>query len=292
MMGENIRVLVVEDNPAYARLIKEVLGESGGFEIEHESGLEAAEARLMQGDLDLLVLDLGLPESRGIETYHRLREAADRIPVVVLSGLDDQQVAMEAVRQGAQDYLVKGRVEDEALSRALRYAVERHRMQEELRQQAIVDDLTGLHNRRGFAAIGEHHLELARRTAKPLTILFADLDGMKTINDTFGHADGDTALRDAADILRRTLRSSDVVARLGGDEFCGLLPACSAEQAAAVCERIQEALREHRGSRAFELSLSLGVVVHEPGSPESFDELLRRADAAMYEQKGARARRS
>lgn len=287
---EPIRVLVVEDNPAYARLITEVLSDSEGFQVEHEEGVQAAEARLAGGELDLLVMDLGLPESKGIETFHRLRLAAQRIPIVVLSGLDDQEVAMEAVREGAQDYLVKGRVEDDALARALRYAVERHRMQEELRQQAIVDDLTGLHNRRGFAAIGEHHIELARRTDRPLAVLFADLDGMKAINDSFGHAEGDRALQDTADILRSTLRASDVVSRLGGDEFCALLPNCPPEQAAAVLGRIDEAVQLHRGTRPFTLSLSLGVAIHQPGAAESFDQLIRRADAAMYERKPRRER--
>lgn len=164
-------------------------------------------------------------------------------------------------------------------------------MNEKLRRQAITDELTGLHNRRAFMAIGEHEIRSATRTGQPLTVLFADLDGMKTINDRFGHADGDTALRDTADILRRSLRSSDVVARLGGDEFCALLPDCGAEQAAAVCERIHEGLRRHLGCRAFDISLSLGIAVHEPGNPETFDELIRQADSAMYRQKGASARR-
>ena len=283
-----IRVLVVEDNPAYARLIQEVLSESEGFVVEHEGDLDGAEARLARGGLDLMVMDLGLPGSKGIETFHRLRLAAERVPIVVLSGLDDHEVAMEAVREGAQDYLVKGRVEDEALARALRYAVERHRMQDELRQQAIVDDLTGLHNRRGFTAIGEHHLELARRTDRPLTLLFADLDGMKAINDSFGHAEGDRALCDTADILRNTLRSSDVVARLGGDEFCAILPNCPEDQAAVVLGRVDQALELHRGTRPFELSLSIGMAIHEPGTKESFEDLIGRADAAMYRKKPAR----
>jgi diguanylate cyclase (GGDEF)-like protein len=283
-----LRVLVVEDNPAYARLVEEILADSEGFEVEHEDGLEGAEARLARGGVDLLVMDLGLPGSKGIETFHRLRLAADRIPIVVLSGLDDQEVAMEAVRDGAQDYLIKGRIEDEALARALRYAVERRRMQDELRQQAIVDDLTGLHNRRGFTAIGEHHIELARRTDRPLAVLFADLDGMKAINDSFGHAEGDRALQDTADILRSTLRASDAVARLGGDEFCALLPNCPRLQSAVVLGRIDEALQLHRGTRPFVLSLSLGVAIHEPGTKESFEDVIGRADAAMYKHKPGR----
>ena len=163
-------------------------------------------------------------------------------------------------------------------------------MNEKLRQQAIIDDLTGLHNRRAFMAIGEHELRSAARSGQPLVVLFADLDRMKAINDTFGHAEGDCALRDVANILRASLRSSDVVARLGGDEFCALLPDCPPDQAAAILGRIGDAARRHRGTRSFELSLSLGVATHEPGTLETFEDVMRRADAAMYEQKAARAR--
>ncbi|HJV04904.1 MAG TPA: diguanylate cyclase, partial [Actinomycetota bacterium] len=162
-------------------------------------------------------------------------------------------------------------------------------MNEKLRQQAIIDELTGLHNRRAFMAIGEHEVRSATRTRQPLVVIFADLDRMKAINDTFGHAEGDQALRDVADILRTALRSSDVVARLGGDEFAALLPDCPTEQAAAILHRIDEAIQRHRGTRPFDLSLSLGVTTHEPGTPEAFEDLIRRADAAMYEQKASRA---
>jgi two-component system cell cycle response regulator len=162
-------------------------------------------------------------------------------------------------------------------------------MNERLRQQAIIDELTGLHNRRAFMAIGEHEIRSGDRTGHPLAVVFADLDGMKRINDSFGHAEGDLALRDTADILRRTFRASDVVARLGGDEFCSLLPNCPPDQATVVLGRIEEAIRLHRGSRPFDLSLSLGVAFHEAGVQESFEDLIRRADAAMYREKAGRS---
>jgi diguanylate cyclase (GGDEF)-like protein/PAS domain S-box-containing protein len=162
-------------------------------------------------------------------------------------------------------------------------------MNERLRQQAIIDELTGLHNRRAFMAIGEHEIRSGDRTGHPLAVVFADLDGMKRINDSFGHAEGDLALRDTADILRRTFRASDVVARLGGDEFCSLLPNCPPDQATVVLGRIEEAIQLHRGSRPFDLSLSLGVAFHEAGVQESFEDLIRRADAAMYREKAGRS---
>ncbi|MGH2766804.1 MAG: diguanylate cyclase [Actinomycetota bacterium] len=164
-------------------------------------------------------------------------------------------------------------------------------MNEKLRQQAIIDDLTGLHNRRAFMAIGEHELRVADRSHRPLAVLFADLDGMKGINDLLGHVEGDRALGDAAEILRSTLRASDVVARLGGDEFCALLPDCPEAEAEVVLGRVDAAIREHLAiaHRPFDLSLSLGMAIHEPGTAESMESLIVRADRAMYEQKADRA---
>jgi diguanylate cyclase (GGDEF)-like protein len=292
--GAALTVLIVEDNPAYARLVQETLRDGGpeGFATETASRLSEALARLADGGIDVVLLDLGLPDARGAEGFARLSEQFPDLPVVVLTGLDDQDLAMEVVGQGAQDYLVKGRAENESLGRALRYAVERNRMQAQLRQLAIVDELTGLHNRRGFVTLAEHHLKLAARRKAPAAVLFIDLNGMKAINDSHGHLEGDRALTDTADLLRQTLRDSDVVARLGGDEFAALLPDCEPPTAEGVTERLQDAVRDHnaRSDRPYSLSLSVGVADAVPGAEVSVEELIEQADRAMYEHKAGRAR--
>jgi diguanylate cyclase (GGDEF)-like protein/PAS domain S-box-containing protein len=264
-------------NPAWEKAlgypVEELIGRSS-LDFVHPEDRErtAAETTWLAGGTETLAFENRYQHRNGTYRWFLWSSRAD---------LETGRI-YAAARDITERKLIEAQMEE--VNAALADSEERFRL------QAIVDDLTGLHNRRGFAAIGQHHMELSRRTGRPLAVLFADLDGMKTINDTFGHTEGDHALCDAADILRSTLRASDVVARLGGDEFCALLPDCPADQAAAVCTRIEEALREHRGSRPFELSLSLGVTVHEPGSPASFDDLIQRADAAMYEQKASRPR--
>jgi two-component system, cell cycle response regulator len=285
-----LRVLIVEDNPAYARLVKETLSDSGGFDTHLVARLDEAMRRLADDLIDIVLLDLGLPDARGVDRFHRLGEAFPDVPVVVLTGFDDEQMAIDIVREGAQDYLVKGRAENDSLARALRYAVERHRMQNQLRQQALVDELTGLHNRRGFVTLASHQLKVAGRQNAPLVLLFADLDGLKTINDTFGHAEGDRALIDTADVLRSSIRSSDVVARLSGDEFCALLSECVPSTATLVMERLQDAVRSHNraSDRPYTLSLSVGVATYDPERDRDIDELMRRADRSMYREKAGR----
>jgi CheY-like chemotaxis protein len=146
-MSGKLRLLVVEDNPADADFIHELLpqGRPLNFQIESVPRLSKALTRLERKDIDLVLLDLGLPDSQGLQTFHTLRKAAPDIPVIVLTGNNDQELAVAAVRDGAQDYLVKGRIDGDLLVRAARYALERERLIAELREAlAHVKTLKGL----------------------------------------------------------------------------------------------------------------------------------------------------
>lgn len=137
-----IRVLLVEDNPGDARLILEMLSDAqaGLFDLEQVDRLEPALARLSQAAVDVVLLDLGLPDSEGMETFHRIHRTAVDQPIVVISGFDDETLALEAVRSGAQDYLVKGRLEGRLLQRVIRYAIERQRSEVQLRWLTLAVD--------------------------------------------------------------------------------------------------------------------------------------------------------
>ena len=162
------------------------------------------------------------------------------------------------------------------------------RTEEELSRLALRDDLTGLANRRAFATVGEQLLRVAERAGDSVLVVYADLDGMKTINDRQGHAAGDEALRQAARLLRETFREADLVARIGGDEFCVLLPGRAAEAKAGI-DRLRDAVAD-QATGSPPLALSLGVAEGWPGC--TIEDLIRRADAAMYSDKALRTRRS
>jgi len=134
-MSKGLRVLVVEDNPADVDLIREYMADSGliSFQINSVSRLSEAIARLEGESYDLLLIDLGLPDSRGLETFYKVQTAAPNIPTIILTGYDDQEAAITAVRKGAQDYLIKGEIIGSVLVRAARYAVERKQSEESLR---------------------------------------------------------------------------------------------------------------------------------------------------------------
>jgi diguanylate cyclase (GGDEF)-like protein len=161
---------------------------------------------------------------------------------------------------------------------------------EALRALALIDELTGLHNRRGFTALAEHQIKVSHHTGRSLLVFFADLDDLKAINDTFGHEAGDQALRDAARLLRATFRESDLLARIGGDEFVVLACDATRDDADLFASRLHAALRAYNSlaERRFKLSISTGATAYDPRMADSLETLLKRADAAMYRDKRLR----
>ncbi|MBI5510941.1 MAG: diguanylate cyclase [Deltaproteobacteria bacterium] len=158
-----------------------------------------------------------------------------------------------------------------------------------LEELALEDPLTGLHNRRGFLLLAERQLRLAERSHRPMLLLFADLDGLKSINDRYGHRAGDDALRQAGKVMSTAFRASDILARLGGDEFAALLPETGADGVAAARAALHERAEEIvvRERAPWRLCFSVGVVVFNPAAPVSLNELLASADAKMYEDKAS-----
>jgi diguanylate cyclase (GGDEF)-like protein/PAS domain S-box-containing protein len=169
---------------------------------------------------------------------------------------------------------------------------ERKQLEETLRALSLVDELTGIYNRRGFLTLAERDLKLAKRTNTPRVLLFIDLDQMKSINDTLGHQEGDLALIDTASILKQAFRDSDIIARIGGDEFVVLAAVTEVAERTrdpfkALTSRLKEKVGLHNETenRRFKLSMSLGITHYSPESSCSVDELLSRADSQMYAQK-------
>jgi diguanylate cyclase (GGDEF)-like protein len=287
-----VHVLLIEDNPGDARLIKEALAESTRtrFQVEVAQTLSDGLVQLAAQDYDAALIDLSLPDSMGLDTVLRARAGAEAVPIIVLTGLDDDTVASAAVNAGAQDFISKNRLEPDGLARAIRYAIDRHRMLQQVRQMAVLDELTGLNNRRGFVLVCQHLWQVANRSGKRLALLFLDLDGLKQINDGSGHAEGDRALVDMADILRRTFRKADVLGRLGGDEFVVLLTEASAEGTARALERLHASVDafNRQATRPYRLSASVGLSWYEPEAPASVEAVIEEADRAMYVNKLAK----
>ena len=174
----------------------------------------------------------------------------------------------------------------------IRDITDRKRLEERLQSMSLVDDLTGLCNRRGFFALAQQQLKIAERTKQEALMFFVDLDNMKQINDALGHQEGDNALTEVSSVLNETFRKSDIIGRLGGDEFAVLAIDATRETEKALMDRLQNSVeaRNRLKPRKYTLSLSAGVARYNPDKLSSLDELIARADALMYEEKRTKQR--
>jgi diguanylate cyclase (GGDEF)-like protein/PAS domain S-box-containing protein len=414
MNEESIKILLIEDNLDYAQLIKRILSKksTSPMEVEHHDTFSSGYERASRGDIDLILLDLDLPDSGNIDTLLSISGVTE-VPIIVLTGTDDESLALKAVQMGAQDYLMKGQVDARLLVRSIKYAIERKKaddaiksteekykllientldlitvmdvdgtiryvspsherilgyddedllgkrifdfihpedlarvfdiftrglqnenhlystefrvrhkegfwltlesigkmcppalgglgviansrditerkkMEERLRSLSITDDLTGLYNRRGFLTFADHHIKAAERRKEQILLILLDLDGLKQINDAYGHNMGDQALIDAAAVLKQTFRNSDVTARISGDEFVALTSDSEGNGEDSIRRRIYENLDKHnsKGTRPYHLSFSFGIAKFDPRVPSSIDRLLVKADELMYDEK-------
>ena len=291
-----ISVLLIEDDPDYSELVRHLLDgplvelPELQFSLLSANTLSEGLARLSDGEIQVVLLDLTLPDSTGLQTLARVRHEAPDVAVVVLTGAEDPAQATQALQEGAQDYLLKHETDERSLVRSLRYAMERQRLMAALASLSLTDDLTRLHNRRGFFTLAERQWTLAERQRTGLSLMFADLDGLKAINDRYGHQEGDRALITTARLLLDVCREADIAARLGGDEFGLMLVGADEKTGPEVVERLEQSVRQlHRQQQQpYVLSFSVGLAHHAAGSGGSLDLLVAEADANMYECKRLR----
>lgn len=283
------RVLLVEDNPGDARLTKEMLAEAGTrrFNHTHVERLGEALVQLHERPFDVILLDLSLPDAWGLDSISQVRAASPNIPLVVLSSLADESLAIQALRHGAQDYLVKGEGNGHLLTRSIRYAIERKQAEDRLAHFASCDQLTGLANRSLLQDRLVRALARGQRQDQPVYVLYLDLDGFKEANDTFGHDMGDRLLKAVAERLTACLRTVDTVARVGGDEFIAVLECVRrADDALVIAVKLLEAIAQPYCLEGHEMfvTASIGLAAF-PYDGSDVETLLRCADVAMYQAK-------
>ncbi len=297
MNEKTTRILLVEDNLGDVRLLQEYLKESDSLNADliHVDCLSEAVACLGEAaSYDLVLLDLSLPDSQGLATFSAIQERAGNLPIILLTGNDDESLAVQAVQQGAQDYLVKGKVDADLLARAIRYGIERNRLLVEMEKVREVeqhlayhDMLTNLPNRLLFYDRMRQALAHARRYSGLVAVLFLDLDGFKAINDRHGHAVGDRLLQAVATRLKGNMRQSDTIARLGGDEFTILLTGIkSMKDVSRTAQKVLSVVSRPFAIDGHQLGVtcSIGVSVF-PHDGSDTESLIKRADFAMYRAK-------
>ena len=408
---EIIKVLLIEDNPGDARLVKEMLVDAWAnkFSLTHVRLIGEGLSLLRDEGYHLILLDLSLPDGHGLDTVRQVCAVAPHLPVVILTGLDDETIAIRAVQEGAQDYLVKGQMDSNLLARAIRYAIERKRAEEKLRESeerfrelaenirevfyiyeqdmhqisyispaymeiwgrtceslyqepksiwdnvhpedkdrvmrslekksqeeveevyrivrpdgsirwikdrsfpiydnsgkmhrvvgiaaditdlkfgeeklkylSLHDPLTGLYNRIYFE---EEMTRIEKSRYDTVGIISCDVDGLKLVNDTLGHNQGDNLLVAAAGVIQGSFRQGDLIARIGGDEFSVVLPNTTEPAVENACQRIQEAVASYNATHPeLPLSISIGFAVSH-GVHRNLKDLFKEADNNMYRKK-------
>ena len=284
-----IKVLYVEDEMDHAILIRELIEKIKNvhYELTHVQNLNETLLELNNNNYDIILLDLSLPDEQGVDTVARVCEQAPDIPVVVMSGTDDETMAIKALQKGAQEYLVKGKVQSHALSRILRYAIMRHKGRVELQSLSLVDDLTGLYNKKGFILFAQQQLSLSVRAKRGMILFFIKLNGLKEIKDKSGHQSGDLALIETASILKEVFRDSDIVGRHAEDEFTAIAIESFDANNEIIITRLQDDLysSNKQANRLYELSLSIGTAYYDTEELCSIEKLINRAEVSMNEQR-------
>lgn len=281
-------IAIVEDDDAAARLMESVLSKNygGGFSTVHVRTLKEAVRLLYEKPLDVIILDLGLPDSQDLSSIKALQIASPNSAIVVLTSHNDEDDADRAIEHGAQAYIVKQEKISHLMPKIVRHAFIRQQQKLKAQMEALTDALTAIPNRRAL------DVELARRAAdftrheQPFSLMIFDIDWFKKINDQYGHFTGDDALINVAKILQQQIRCADLAARYGGEEFALVVSMTKLEQAFELASRIRRTIElyfKQHDCRCPPLTVSGGVAEFRSG--DDIATLIKRADAALYEAK-------
>jgi two-component system cell cycle response regulator len=290
------RVLAAEDNPVFQTMLRNMLKHWGYEAVIARDGKEAWDILRSDNAPRLAILDWMMPGMDGVEVCRHVRAAAREpyIYIVLLTARTQSADLIQGMEAGADDYLTKPfagaelRVRLRAGIRILDLQEELLATREALRVQATHDGLTGLLNRTAVMAALQTELDRAKRTHQPISVMLADLDSFKQINDTYGHLVGDSVLAEAAGRMKGAFRRYDSLGRYGGEEFLFVLPGCAIDAATAQAERICEAISGTPFSCAsapLPVTCSIGVASQAQHGTQHTDQLVREADLAMYQAK-------
>ena len=290
-MGETMttdgdRILVVEDDRGSRDALAALLRDCGYVVDTAADGVEALD-KVRREPPALVISDVQMPRSDGFHFVAALRElaAAADVAVIVVSGLAAPERRAAGLDLGADDFLAKPLDPNELLARVRAHLRHVHR-HENLVRRALLDPLTGVLNRRGILSVLRREQARARRTGMPLCVLMLDVNDFKALNDTHGHAAGDTALRRLAHELVRSVRIADHVGRLGGDEFVLVLPDTDERAADRLAARLTSLQPVSlTGATSVDVGVSVSVGRATLQDDEDLDALLGRADQEMYRSK-------
>jgi len=303
MKGENlmepetrtVHVLLVEDDEDDYLILRDHLMEHGSlqkYKLDWVQTYQAGLKEIERSNYDVYLVDHYLGENSGLNLLKEASQAGCRAPMIIVTGRSDREIDQAALEAGAMDYLVKGHIDGQLLDRSIRYALERDRLLQKIRELAVHDELTGLYNRRELMRFLDYEVIKSRRYGHPFSMMMVDIDHFKEINDRLGHRSGDVILQHLGQVLLSNTRGCDLAARYGGDEFIVVLPETTAEQAWNGAERLRKVVdnlsirvaNEHGAYDEISVTISNGIAGF-PEDADSADALLDAVDQALYQAK-------
>ncbi len=288
-----LRILLIEDSVGDAILIERAIKRAmpQDYTLRTETTLAASLKCLSEEDFDIALLDRSLPDAEGYDGLHSIQALSPRMPVVFLTAYQDEETAYQAIRQGAQDYIFKDRLDEDVIRRAVRYAVLRKEFEETLVRRANYDLLTGLANRSLFESRLELALARQKRIGGNLSVMFIDVDRFKQVNDTHGHLVGDRLLKEIASGMQKIFRPYDTLARFGGDEFAVLLEGLpKIQDTEIIAQKIVNLFEDglQVGTIEIDCGISVGIMTCDATQDYNIEDIMRLADKAMYAAKSQR----
>jgi diguanylate cyclase (GGDEF)-like protein len=292
-------VLIIDDSPTMRAQVVDILKRSGLAvgTIDADNVIDGFKL-LLNNPVDVVLCDLEMPKMDGLKfiDLQRSREEQRDIPVIILTGRDEAEQKIRALERGASDYITKPFDAGELIAR-VRVQIKIKKLQDALKERnqkleelLNTDPLTQLANRRHLMEILNREFQRSQRSGHPLALIMADIDLFKSINDTFGHQQGDVVLKVVAETLQDHLREYDLAARFGGEEFALVLPETELPMALQVAERVREMIEKLRFSgslKQLRMTISLGVAAFPHDQISDIEDLIRLADNALYAAKRA-----
>lgn len=296
-IDQEISILVVEDSDADFLKLSCILENYGKIKLARAKTLKEANAVLAQGNYDLIVLDYILPDGNGLDFVKSMHEKEINIPIVVITGQGNEVIASQFVKAGVYDYLPKANVSEKSVARVISNALEKFHLKQEMdraiqkmAEMATRDELTDLYNRKYFMDVLEREVASAKRYEKDLSVCMIDLDGLKKINDTYGCAAGDSILKEFANIIKKSIRKSDLLCRYGSEKFAIILTCTDGEKAQLFGERIRKKVETHPfkyNNLKLNITISIGISCYSKTADTTVNALLDEADRALNQAKSS-----
>ncbi len=305
MTTNPLKILVADDDSFICEMLSAIL-ESEGYTVETASnGVEALEKYRAEKKFDLILSDMNMPEMSGLEIIKEIRGNDNKVPIIILTGNSEISIAIDALKSGANDYILKDENIQDVILISIEKVMENYRLKKqnvellqdlekknrELNKMAFVDGLTGISNRRYFEDSLNNEWEKAVGEAIPLSVILIDIDFFKLYNDTYGHQQGDACLKQVAQKLNESAGiSKNIVARYGGEEFVAVLPGLDEKGAIAIANEMLSGIARlkipHESSTVSDIvTVSLGVGYGFPTESMKPADLLKIADRELYKAK-------